>query len=169
MYSKTVVWSGAQNGWFVTNGTATKDVVTSVAGAGTTSETISPGGEYATYTTYFSPDFSIENSGSTDGSYSCSIHQAYTENSSDTGTYLVTKADPEGSSPFFYGLGYSGWELASFDPQTALSPAWPAFSTCTVDYGPNTTNDYSGASQPAGTSGTVSNHCLAGPLQLPSN
>ncbi|MGA8742030.1 MAG: DNRLRE domain-containing protein [Terracidiphilus sp.] len=154
-YAKTVVWSSATNSWYVTSGTATKDVVTSESGAGTTSAQITDP-PYAPYTTYFSPDFSIENSGNTDGSYSCSIHQAYTYNGSTY--YLVTPSHPESGG---YGLGYSGWILSTFDPQTTLG--WPAFSTCSATVYP----EYNGSNGTSGSQSTTNVDCLAGPLQLP--
>jgi len=142
-YYHTVVWSGAQNGWFVTNGSATKDVVTSVTAPGTT-VTVVTDPPYAPYNSYSSPDFSIENSGNSDGSYGCTIHEIYDGSTVET------------------GIGYSGWTLGSFDPQTALG--WPAFTTCTVENGPNYNNQTPNA---APTNGTATNSCLAGPLELP--
>ena len=154
-WAKTVVWSSATNSWYVTSGTATKAVVTSESGAGTTSAQV-PNPPYPSSTTYFSPDFSIENSGNTDGSYSCSIHQAYYYTGSSY--YLVTPSNPE---PGGYGLGYSGWILSAFDPQTTLG--WPAFSSCSVTVDPGY-NDSNGTSS---SQSTTNVDCLAGPLQLP--
>ncbi len=156
-YAETVVWSSAGNGLYVTSGTATKGIVSSEAGTGTTSAQISDP-PYAPYTTYFSPDFSIENSGNAEGSYQCSIHQAYSNNTS-SGTYqLITKSNPEVGG---YGLGYSGWVLTPFDAQSTLG--WPAFSTCSTTVYP----EYNGDGGTYGSQGTANVGCLAGPLELP--
>ncbi|MGA3082069.1 MAG: hypothetical protein ABSD44_11880 [Terracidiphilus sp.] len=149
MYYHTLVWSGANDSWYVTNGTATKDVVTSVAAPGTVTHVIT-NPPYAPYDEYNSPDHSIENEGNADGSYGCSIHQSY------DGATLDSVTGNGNSS------GYSGWTLATFSPQTTLG--WPAFTTCTVATGPN----YNGQTpDAAGTTGTATNSCLAGPLELP--
>jgi hypothetical protein len=148
-YYHTVVWSGAQDGWFVTTGSASKDVVTSVAAPGTATYVVSDS-PYPSYDLYNSPDHSIENSGNTDGSYGCSIHQSY------DGSTLDNYPTNGNSS------GYSGWVLGSFDPQSTLG--WPSFTSCSVVTGPN----YNGQTpDAAGTMGTATNSCLAGPLQLP--
>lgn len=162
-YFKTVVWSGAQNGLFVTSGSPTKGVVTSQAGAGTQSENVTPGSPYAPYTTYFSPDFSIENSGASDGSYSCDVHQAWsTEGPNGTvSPFLVTKTTPISVPPFVYGLGYSGWIMEPFDAQTTLG--WPSFTTCTVTVEPGFNNETNATTS----GGTATDSCLAGPLALP--
>jgi hypothetical protein len=155
IYAKTVVWSSAQNRLLVTSGTATKGIVTSASAPGTTTASI-PNPPYPASTTYFSPDFSIENAGNGEGSYQCSTHQAYYYTGSSY--YLVTSSNPE---PGGYGLGYSGWVLSTFDPQTTLG--WPSFSTCSVAVG----GQYNGSNGTTGSSTTASVSCLAGPLQLP--
>ena len=136
----------------MTSGTATKDIVTSEQGAGTTTGTV-PNAPYLPQPTYFSPDFSIENSGNSDGSYQCSIHQAYSNG------VLVTAAKPEQGG---YGLGYSGWILSSFNPQSTLS--WPTFDSCTVTVYGGCNNETNSCST---TNTSTSTSCLAGPLQLP--
>lgn len=133
-YYHTVAWSGAGNAWYVVTGTATKNMVTSVEAAGTTSSIVQDP-PYAPYTQYTSPDHSIENSGYGTGSFSCDIHQ--------------------GTS------GYGGWTLATFNPQTSLG--WPAFTSCNVTDGPN----YNGQTSTTTAATTVTNSCLAGPLELP--
>jgi hypothetical protein len=127
----------------VTNGTATKDLVTSVAPSGT--QAYLDGSSYV----YNSPDHSIENSGSTGGSYECDIHQSY------NGSTLDSFPGNGNSS------GYSGWILGTFNPQTALG--WPSFTTCTVTVLPG----YNSQSLGYGSGGTATDSCLAGPLQLP--
>lgn len=154
-YAKTVVWSSAQNSLFVTSGTASKGIVTSASAPGTTTASI-PNPPYPSTTTYFSPDFSIENAGNGDGAYQCSIHQAYYYTGSSY--YLVTSSSPE---PGGYGMGYSGWVLSTFDPQTTLG--WPSFSTCSVAVG----GQYNGSNGTTGSATTANVSCLAGPLQLP--
>jgi hypothetical protein len=155
-YYKTLAWSGATNSWYVVTGTVTKGSIESIPGAGT----ISFHSSYYNDTGYITPNFSTENSGNTNGSYACSINQAYEENLAQNGVVDINSAAVAIANDS-NGAGFSGWQLTSFDPQITLG--WPAFTTCTVNYGPG----YNNAAQAYTASGTTSNSCLAGPLQLP--
>jgi hypothetical protein len=184
-YYKTLVWSGEANQWYVVSGTPTNDMLVSVPSPGSVSQLFTPNAyaqsqNYGPYTNYFAQtDFSEEYAGTLTGSFSCAIHQdygaSYDQNSNSySARFLVTEAKPlvftynnyAGSTSQYnldYGIGWSGWPLAEFSPQTTLS--WPQFSSCTVTVYP-TANGETGTSSPSNPTTTTSS-CVATPLQLP--
>jgi hypothetical protein len=172
-YSKTLVWSGATNQWYVTTGTVSNDIIYSAieSGGSAVNEPGSPSNGYGPYVTYFAAgDYSFEGGGNSDGSYSCDIHQDYGENynnGTEGSPHLVTTSAPlvdnYGTFSLDYGLGFSGWQLESFNPQSTLG--WPSFSSCTVTVYGGSNGENPGATPPANT--TTTNSCLAAPLQLP--